>query len=750
MEDKIELRLPPLIGLGNDYSYLEKIYEEYWGDEKNKPYLKVSVVIPVYNRKEILGKTLAGILHQTYPLELIEVIIADDGSSDHPEELIEIFEPFFDIRYVRQDDLGYRLSAVRNLGVKNSKNEHIIILDCDMLPMPDLVSSMMKWLHISDKIILIGHRRFVSTDGFSIEQCITDIEPILNLPDINSENQIVTSGSNGITIDWREKIYDETNQLKNAGRHVFRTFCGGNVGFSISAWNEIGIFDEDFNHWGGEDTEFGFRAYNKGYWFIPVKEALALHQEPPGGENETDRFEGKKITHEILIEKCPSRYRKFENGRQYEIPKVSVFIPAYNCEDFIEDAINSVLKQNFSDFEILITDDGGNDNTVKIIKKMMKKDKRIRFFPKENGGIGSACNFLLKHAKGEYALQLDGDDVLLPETISNFVEILDNNEIGFVYGDCFLVDAKLNFTKRSYSWSIYDRRKMIDGGMHVHPPRMFRLRDYHRTSRYNEKFENAVDFDFFLKLAEVSDGYHYQKSLYLYRKHGKNTSDTKSDVQTKNSILAVRESVDRLGIAKMVEIQSDIKNERRLHVKPKFEMNGLLDCKSFNQKFGVRCSSHLKLTILDAELICDKNTLKRSEIVTATSNLRRKLRIGPSHDIRQLIEIKEQILKEKGWNLHHQTLTRNLDSPLFLVTGHFGDEKSAQNASEFIRNLGYPTEIISSDKQHPFSYPSKDNFINFLNRSDTKKKLDLTEISIKNDEDTIVIDMYNSIQRWVQ
>ena len=50
---------------------------------------KVSIVIPVYNRKEILGKTLAGILHQTYPLDLIEVIIADDGSSDNPDELVK-------------------------------------------------------------------------------------------------------------------------------------------------------------------------------------------------------------------------------------------------------------------------------------------------------------------------------------------------------------------------------------------------------------------------------------------------------------------------------------------------------------------------------------------------------------------------------------------------------------------------------------------------------------------------------------
>ena len=114
----------------------------------------------------------------------------------------------------------------------------------------------------------------------------------------------------------------------------FRTFCSGNVGFSRKVWEQIGGFDEDFNNWGGEDTEFGFRAYNNGNWFVPIQEALALHQEPPGGENETDRIEGKMITHKILVEKCPSRYRKYEPNRHYEVPKVSVFIPAYNCENF--------------------------------------------------------------------------------------------------------------------------------------------------------------------------------------------------------------------------------------------------------------------------------------------------------------------------------------------------------------------------------------------------------------------------------
>lgn len=704
------LILPPILGLDNDYSIIEGIHNQIWNSE-NKPHYeeRVSIIIPVYNRKEILGKTLAGILHQTYPLNLIEVIIADDGSSDNPKELIKKFSPYFNIKYIGQEDKGFRAAAVRNLGVSIASHENLIFLDCDMLPLPNLVESMMRWLHISKNIILIGHRRFVSTDDFTIDQCIDSIAPLIDLPDINSENKIVKKGSKGVTIDWREKIYSETNQLKTAGAHVFRTFCSGNVGFSKIVWDQIGGFDEDFNNWGGEDTEFGFRAYNNGFWFIPVEKALALHQEPPGGENETDRIEGKLITHKILVEKCPSRYRKYENNRHYEVPKVSVFIPAYNCEDFIEDAINSVINQTYTDLEILVTDDGGTDKTADLVKQMANLDSRIRFFPKSNGGIGSACNHMLSFAKGEYALQLDGDDALTPETVEKMVQILEDSPIGFVYGDAYLVDKNLKFKQRSYSWSNYDRQKMIDGGMHVHPPRMFRMRDFHRTSKYDEELENAVDFDFFLKLGEVSDGYHFQRGLYLYRKHGSNTSDVRSDKQTENTHIAIARSVKRLGISNYVDLIPDKRNPRRIHVTPKSDMNSPIECNEFFRRLGIKIETTENFNIYDLQNLCDPSIIKRISRVTATSTDKRRIRVGPFSDPNDLLKARDLIKENRGWNLHHQCISTDLDSSLILVTGHFQDDSSARNASTFIRSLGLQSEIIVNKKEHPFAYPSSDN-----------------------------------------
>jgi len=80
----------------------------------------------------------------------------------------------------------------------------------------------------------------------------------------------------------------------------FRVFASGNVAFSKREFSKIGGFEERFVTWGCEDTELGFRFFNDGKYMIPVMGAIAYHQEPKGGENETDRVAGKSASGEIF------------------------------------------------------------------------------------------------------------------------------------------------------------------------------------------------------------------------------------------------------------------------------------------------------------------------------------------------------------------------------------------------------------------------------------------------------------------
>ena len=95
--------------------------------------------------------------------------------------------------------------------------------------------------------------------------------------------------------------------------------------------------------------------------------------------------------------------------------KVSIIVPIYNVEKYIDKCLKSLTHQTLDDIEIIIVNDGSSDNSQKIIDKYSKKYKNIKAYKKKNGGLSSARNYGLKHAKGEYIGFVDGDDYIEPD-----------------------------------------------------------------------------------------------------------------------------------------------------------------------------------------------------------------------------------------------------------------------------------------------------------------------------------------------
>lgn len=105
---------------------------------------------------------------------------------------------------------------------------------------------------------------------------------------------------------------------------------------------------------------------------------------------------------------------------------ISIIIPVYKVEEYLHRCIDSVLEQSFSDYEIILVDDGSPDNCPSICDRYCEKDKRITVIHKENGGLSDARNSGLKIAKGEYVLFLDSDDYYLKgslDVISRFLNV---------------------------------------------------------------------------------------------------------------------------------------------------------------------------------------------------------------------------------------------------------------------------------------------------------------------------------------
>lgn len=102
---------------------------------------------------------------------------------------------------------------------------------------------------------------------------------------------------------------------------------------------------------------------------------------------------------------------------------VSIIIPCYNQDEYLDEALQSVFNQTYVDWECLIIDDGSPDNTEERAKIWVEKDSRFRYFYKENGGVSSARNFGIAKAKGAFIQFLDADDIILSTKISKSIQV---------------------------------------------------------------------------------------------------------------------------------------------------------------------------------------------------------------------------------------------------------------------------------------------------------------------------------------
>lgn len=193
-------------------------------------------------------------------------------------------------------------------------------------------------------------------------------------------------------------------------------------------------------------------------------------------------------------------------------PTVSVFIPSYNHEKYVEEAIESVLNQTYQDFEIIITDDGSSDNTVEVIKKF--SDPRIKLFVfEENKGACTAANNCIINSKGKYIAYISSDDVWEPSKLETQVKFLDENpQIAAVFSKPKLIDENGNLFSKSHRYlnSVFDKENrsnaewlnyfFYQGNCICHPTILIRKSVYDEVGLYNESMANIPDFEMWVRI----------------------------------------------------------------------------------------------------------------------------------------------------------------------------------------------------------------------------------------------------------
>lgn len=132
---------------------------------------------------------------------------------------------------------------------------------------------------------------------------------------------------------------------------------------------------------------------------------------------------------------------------------ISIVTPVYNVEKFIVETIESVLKQTYTNWELLLIDDGSTDSSPQLCKEYVLKDKRIKYFHKQNGGQASARNLGIKNASGEYITFLDSDDLYSDDKLEQHLIDLKENPADFYYGAGYkLFENKQDNKIETYNW----------------------------------------------------------------------------------------------------------------------------------------------------------------------------------------------------------------------------------------------------------------------------------------------------------
>ncbi len=213
-------------------------------------------------------------------------------------------------------------------------------------------------------------------------------------------------------------------------------------------------------------------------------------------------------------------------------PLLSVILPVYNCERFVEECIESILGQTFSDFELLIYNDGSTDNSLEKIGKF--NDPRIILFNSEtNKGYVCHLNNGIKEAKGKYLVRMDADDVCYSNRFLELVKFMEANpEIGVcgsyvkVFGNVKEYVWKLNADNNSIKASLPFRIPFI------HPSVIIRKKVLNEQNiAYKQEFLPAEDYEIWCDLYSVTNFANSPKVLLKYRQHQGQISKEKKAIQ---------------------------------------------------------------------------------------------------------------------------------------------------------------------------------------------------------------------------
>ncbi|PIT88174.1 MAG: hypothetical protein COU29_04145 [Candidatus Magasanikbacteria bacterium CG10_big_fil_rev_8_21_14_0_10_36_32] len=220
--------------------------------------------------------------------------------------------------------------------------------------------------------------------------------------------------------------------------------------------------------------------------------------------------------------------------------KVSINLITYNRADFIVQAMDSILLQTFSDWELIIIDDASTDNTKELVDSYLLKDSRIKYVKQENRcGISRSRNAALKLSVGKYIAVLDSDDVWSDSNkLKKQVEFLDNNSDYCLVGCGVEVINKQGDRLKKYCNPGEDeeiRKTILIKNPFAHSSVAYRKQTIDQLIGYDESLKIGEDYDLWLRMGKVGKMANLNNIFIFYRKHTANISVLDRNIALQNN-----------------------------------------------------------------------------------------------------------------------------------------------------------------------------------------------------------------------
>ncbi len=527
---------------------------------------KVSVIIPVYNGDRYIVQAVESVLNQTYTNW--EIIVIDDGSQD---ETHRVLQPYFDrIRYIYQENQG--VAAARNRGIKEATGNLIAFLDQDDFFLPDKLAAQVALFRGSSSLGIVNSGwHLVNEQG----EIISDIKPWQYFPKLDLETWIVqmpvlpsammfsrkwleiAGGFNSdfdsvddadlvirlavlgceaawlpqVTVGYRQ--HDKNVSIKKALQQA-NLFIKLKHNFFNKPDLPQPIRDLKNPAFYEALTWMAWQLYYSGYPVAAVEYYQKSLAYTPYSATKTvidwiNRLASISKAYGFSLDLQSLRnLSEWKQLMSNILPKktvrVSVIIPAYNCDRYIVRAVESAINQTYQDWEIIVIDDGSTDNIRQVLEPYYDS---IQYIYQANQGAAIARNRACELAKGEFLAFLDGDDFFLPEKLEKQIACFDADpSLDMVQNGWLIVDQNGKDLYPVMPWEESPKLDLETLVLYkfVRPSAIMLRREWwERLGGFDPRFPPTEDLDFVLRLAlKGCKSVWLKEILTCYRQHETN------------------------------------------------------------------------------------------------------------------------------------------------------------------------------------------------------------------------------------